>query len=270
MSVSVSENIQLKKRLIWSALFIGVAMYAIFGAPKWVFLLAVEAFVLLGLWEYFNLAERKGFFINRHLGLFFGSLLPIQFYASGETIVLIVALLSLCVFNFKRNLREQALISTALTFFGLMYVAWSFSFLGRIRYLWHGSSWIFYCLLTIKLGDAAAYFIGKRFGKHKYAGSISPNKSVEGAVAGFVTTLAASLLSRFYLPSVSVWDLLVLGVVLGIIGQIGDLIESLLKRDTGLKDSGTIPGLGGILDMIDSLLPAIPIVYYYLTAVRGF
>ncbi len=266
----MSEHIQLKKRLTWSALFIGVTVYAIFGAPKWVFLLAVEAFVLLGLWEYFGLAERKGFFINRHLGLFFGFLLPLQFYFSGETIVLIAALLSLCVFNFKRNLREQALISTALTFFGLMYVAWSFSFLGRIRYLWHGSLWVFYCIFIIKLGDMAAYFIGKRFGRHKYAGSISPNKSVEGAVAGFVATFAASILSKAYLPNVSVWDLAVLGMVLGVIGQIGDLIESLLKRDTGLKDSGTIPGLGGILDMIDSLLPAIPVVYYYLTALRGF
>lgn len=266
----MSEQIQLKKRLIWSALFIGITLYAVFASPAWIFLLVVEAFVILGLIEYFGLAEKKGFFINRHLGLFFGALLPLQFYLGGEAIILTTAVLSLCVFNFKRNLREQALISTALTFFGLIYVAWMFSFLIRIRYLWHGSLWIFYCISIIKLGDAAAYFIGKRFGRHKYATAISPNKSVEGAVASFAMTLAASVLSKLYLSNVSVFDLVVLGIVLGVIGQLGDLVESLLKRDAGVKDSGVVPGLGGILDMLDSLLPAIPVLYYYLTALRGF
>ena len=266
----MSEHIQLQKRLVWSVLFVGVASFSILMAPDWLFLIAMEAFVILGLLEYFNLAERKGFFINRYLGLFFGALLPLQFYSPGETIVLVLAILSLCVFNFQRNLREQALISTALTFFGLMYVSWSFSFLSRIRHLWHGSLWIFYCVSIIKLGDAAAYFVGKRFGRHKYAGTISPNKSVEGAVAGLVTTLVGSVLSKFYLPNVSLFDLIILGVVLGIVSQLGDLIESLLKRDAGVKDSGVIPGLGGILDMLDSLFPAIPILYYYLTAIRGF
>lgn len=264
----MTETVQLGKRLVWSAVFIAITIAAVFWAPPLIFLAVVEVFIVGGLLEYFSLAERKGFFINRYLGLFFGVLLPMQAHLPGETIILTLALLSLCVFNFQRHLREHAIVSTALTFFGLMYVAWSFSFLAKIRPLPHGPSWVFYVILMIKTGDAAAYFIGKRFGTHKYLVHISPNKSVEGAVAGFVTTVAVSLLSRMYLPGTPFLHLLVLGIVLGIVGQLGDLAESLLKRDAGIKDSGAVPGLGGILDVLDSLLPAIPIVYYYLMTLQ--
>ena len=264
----MSEGRQLQTRLIWSAILIAIAAYTIFASPAWFFLGVVEIFIVLGLLEYFNLAQQKGFFINRYLGLTFGILLPLHFYLPGEAITLAVAVLCLFVFNFKRQFREHAIISTALTLFGLVYVAWFFSFLTKIRTLEYGARWVFYIIFIIKLGDATAYFIGKRFGTHKYVVHISPNKSVEGAVAGFLVTFAASLFSKFYLFHIPLVHLAVLGIVLGILGQLGDLAESLLKRDAGLKDSGSIPGLGGVLDVIDSLLFTIPVAYYYLTAIQ--
>jgi len=264
----MSEPTQLGKRLIWSTLLVGMSLYAIFWAHPLIFLLVVEGFIVLGLLEYFNLAERKGFFINRTLGLSFGVLLAIQPHLPGEAIVLTLAMLSLAVFNFQRHLREQAIVSTALTSFGLLYVAWCLSFLVKIRALAGGAAWVFYCILVIKLGDAAAYFIGKRFGVHKYAASISPNKSMEGSVAGFIATCGASVMSKVYLPNTPLGHLVVLGLVLAILGPLGDLAESLLKRDAGVKDSGNIPGLGGILDILDSLLPSVPVVYYYLVMIE--
>ena len=260
---------QLAKRLLWSSILVSFSLYTIFFSPSWFFLIAVELFIVLGLLEYFNLAGRKGFFINRYLGLTFGILLPLPFYFPGEIVVMAIAVLCLFIFNFHRRLKEHAIVSSALTVFGLVYVAWFFSLLTKIRALDQGALWIFYIILIVKMGDAAAYFIGKSFGTHKYAVHISPNKSVEGAIAGFVMTVVASLGSKWYLPNAPLVHLAVLGVVIGILGQLGDLAESLLKRDAGVKDSGNIPGLGGVLDVIDSLLLTIPVVYYYLTTIQG-
>lgn len=264
------EISQLNRRLISSAVLIGLAVFTIFFSPSWFFLLVVEGFVMLGLLEYFNLAQRKGYFINRYLGLFFGFFIPISLQYSGEGVIFTVAVLSLCIYNFNKNLKDQALINTALTLFGLIYVAWFFSFLIKIRAFYDGALWVFYLVLIIKCGDAAAYFVGKKFGSHKYIVHISPNKSVEGAVAGFLGTVLISLFSKVYLPDVPLFHFAVLGIIFGILSQLGDLSESLFKRDAGVKDSGQIPGLGGVLDVMDSLLFCIPVTYYYLASFYSF
>lgn len=262
----IREKNQLAKRLWVSALLVTVAGYTIFYAPAWFFFLVIEAFVLLGLNEFLTLAERKGLVINRALGLFFGALFPLSYYFPSESLIFVIACLALFVFNFHRKLREQALVSTALTTFGLVYVAWFFSFLMKIRYLPNGAQWVFYTVSIVKLGDAAAYFVGKAFGRMKLVEHISPQKSVEGALAGFLTTVLASLVSKAYLSHVDGAHLLVMGIAVGFLSGLGDLAESLIKRDVGVKDSGALPGLGGILDVLDSLLLAIPFVYYYITA----
>lgn len=263
----MSEMNQLTRRLGWSALFIAVATYAIFFSPLWIFLIAVEVFIVLGLLEYFNLARQKGFPLNSYLGLVFGVLFPLPFQFLGDPAIFTAATLAFFIFYFRPQLKEHALINTALSLFGLVYVAWFFSFLAKIRVLEHGALWVFYVILIIKAGDAGAYFVGKKFGSHKYIVHISPNKSVEGSIAGFVVTVLLSLLSKLYLKDIPFSHLAILGIILGILGQLGDLAESLLKRDAGVKDSGNIPGLGGVLDVLDSLLLAIPVTYYYLTVV---
>jgi len=129
--------------------------------------------------------------------------------------------------------------------------------------------WVLYLVLLIKTGDAGAYFIGTKFGKTKLFESVSPNKSWEGAWGGFVTTVLLSLISSVYLRDVSFLHLLILGTVLGVIAQLGDLIESLMKRNVGVKDSGEVPGLGGILDVLDSLIFTTPFLYFYITFFIG-
>ncbi len=255
---------QLAKRLIASAFFVSLAVATIFFLPEWFFFIVVELFSLIALYEFFMLAEKKNIEINRFLGLFFGALMPFSVYYSAESGALVMTCLALFVFNFYRKEKSQALLSTAVTVFGIIYVSWFFAHLIKIRSLPGGARWVFYTLLLVKGGDAFAYFIGRKYGKVKLIEHISPNKSVEGAVACLVGTVLLSVISKTYLPHASFLNLIVLGLGLGVLSQFGDLAESLLKREAGVKDSGQIPGLGGILDILDSLVLTVPFVYYYV------
>ncbi len=257
---------QLQKRLVSSAFLIAIVIFTIFFAPDWFFFLAVESFILLALNEFLILAEKKGIAINRWLGLVLGGILPFTFYWGSEDIILVAACVVIFFYNFYRRVREQAIISTAVTVFAIMYVSWFFSYMIKIKHLDYGSYWVFYTILLVKGGDAGAYFVGRTFGKTKLIEHISPNKSIEGAWGGFFTTVLLSLISKFYLWHGEFFHLLVIGIVVGILSQLGDLSESLIKRDAGVKDSGDMPGLGGMLDVLDSLLFTVPFVYYYLTA----
>lgn len=253
----------LKKRLISSAFFITVVVATIFLSPEWFFFILVQAFSLFALSEFLTLAEKKNIEIHRILSLFFGALFPFAAYYNAEPLVLGAAAFAMFVANFKKEARDKALFSTSVSLLGLVYIPCLFSHLIKLRHLDQGSALIFYMILLAKGGDAGAYFVGKKYGKKKLIEHISPNKSVEGAVGGFATTILLSVLSGTYL-NIPLVHLVVLGALIGVISQIGDLAESLIKRDVGVKDSGQVPGLGGILDVLDSLLFTVPLVYYYI------
>jgi phosphatidate cytidylyltransferase len=115
------------------------------------------------------------------------------------------------------------------------------------------------------MGDVGAYFVGNMIGRHSLIPRISPNKTVEGTLGGLAFSLVTAVVSKSYLPSFPYGHLIALGILLGILALIGDLAESLLKRDCGVKDSGTsLSGFGGMLDLIDSLLFTAPIFYFYV------
>jgi phosphatidate cytidylyltransferase len=147
---------------------------------------------------------------------------------------------------------------------GLLYLPLLLGHLIPLRLLPDGREWIFLTLMVIMGCDTFAYFIGSKFGKRKLYPAVSPNKSFEGGIGGLFGSVLAVLLARaIFLPAVGIVDGVLIGLLLGVIGQLGDLFESLLKRACKVKDSGTmIPGHGGILDRLDSLLFAFPIVYY--------
>lgn len=259
----------LKKRLIMSAILVAITLYVIFAGPMWLFIAVVEFYAVVGLYEYLQLAKKKDIEVNIRLGLFFGALVPLAMVSSLDPFILAMACLVLFVSCFKKSLNPGSLGHTAMTFFGIVYVTWFFSHLIKIREMEHGAAWVFYVLLISKGGDAGAYFTGMRYGKKKLMEHISPNKSVEGAIGGLITSVLLSLLAKFYIPGVSFADLFFLGIIVGGLAQLGDLAESLIKRDTGVKDSGNLPGLGGVLDILDSLLFSIPFVYFYLV-LTGF
>ena len=259
----------LLKRLLVSTVFIAVSLLAIFCAPHWAFFLLCEAFILIALNEFFSLSEGKGLIIHRGIGLFFGALLPFTAYGSLQLPLILLACVALFVFLFNRRSPDRTITSVAVSVFGIVYIAWFFSYLIKIHLLPNGAEWVFYTVMIVKAGDAGAYFVGKKFGKVKLLEHVSPKKSVEGAIGQIITTVVLSLFSVVYLD-VSLWHLLVLGVTAGILALLGDLAESLIKRDAGVKDSGVIPGLGGVLDTIDSLLFTVPFVYFYLTVILHF
>ncbi|MCF6264989.1 MAG: phosphatidate cytidylyltransferase [Desulfuromusa sp.] len=147
---------------------------------------------------------------------------------------------------------------------GLIYLPLLLGHLIPLRMLPDGQRWIFMTLIVIMSCDSFAYFIGRKIGKRKLYPAVSPNKSIEGGIGGLIGSVFAVMLVKFtFFPVIGVIDGVLIGLVLGTVGQLGDLFESLLKRACQVKDSGhMIPGHGGILDRLDSLLFAFPVVYY--------
>ncbi len=255
---------QLGKRLVSSAAILSVALSMIFIAPVWLFFLFIVVFLTIGFSEFLDMALKDALPAPRALLLLFALLLPLSMYWQRESLVLGAAVLLLFVLQFRPPLPANILRSTAVAIFGLIYAVWFPAHVLILREWNEGHAWVFYSVLLAKGGDTAAYFAGKAFGRHRLIPHVSPQKSVEGSVACFVASVVLSLLSWFYLPPVGWFHLLVIGAAVGVISQLGDLGESLLKRDAGIKDSGQVPGLGGILDVLDSMILTMPFVYYYV------
>jgi len=199
----------------------------------------------------------------------FGSLLPLLF--SCQLVAHIPALLTAAtltvalVYLFRINDLTTAAPEFAITVSGLLYVPLLLGHLVLTRELLHGVQWVFLLLLLVMSGDTAAYYVGRSLGRRKLYPLVSPNKSVEGAVGGLAGSLLGAFIARLtFFPELTVGDSLLTALFIGPLGQMGDLFESLLKRSFGVKDSGTIiPGHGGILDRLDSILFAAPALYYY-------
>ena len=166
-----------------------------------------------------------------------------------------------------RKQKEEAFSSWAWTIAGIFYVGWLLSYLVALRGLEDGRNWIFFALFTTFASDTTAFFAGRALGKHHLAPNISPGKTWEGAIGGIFGAVIVSLL--FVLPTplllpLNWWQTVLLGLLVSVFGQLGDLVESLFKRNMGAKDSGRlIPGHGGFLDRIDSVVFAGIVVYYY-------
>ncbi len=161
---------------------------------------------------------------------------------------------------------EKTLSKSALLFFGIAYVAGFLSYLILIRQHSLGRELIFFILIMTWGGDAGAYYVGRALGKHKLAPRVSPNKTIEGALGGLgIGFLGGAAAKLSFLPFFSWGDLIALSLLLGVFGQLGDLVESMLKRSAGVKDSSAlVPAHGGLFDKLDSIAFAAPLLYYYL------
>ncbi|MCX5687107.1 MAG: phosphatidate cytidylyltransferase [Candidatus Omnitrophica bacterium] len=264
------------KRAITSLILISVIALSIFVLPIWTFGAVASLFVGFGLCEFFKLSTKKVLPLSfAYVGVLSGVLLPhiTYFYRPTggiwEVAFFIVILITLFIIQFTRKENHDAVSLIAVTLFAIFYIGWFFTFLVKIRFLEDGHKLVAYLLFVTKSGDIGAYLVGSRFGRHKLIPRISPNKSVEGAIGGFIFSIISAFLSRYYFPWMSFSFILVSGVLIGIFAQLGDLAESLIKRDYEVKDSGTsLPGLGGMLDVIDSILFTAPIFYICLTIFR--
>jgi len=253
------------------------------------FIVLIEAVMFVGVNEYFNMAEKRGLAVQRVMGII--AVLVLGALASTSRLDLMaLALTVIALFILGNQLRNKdlstAISGSATTVFGVIYIGWLFSHALLLRFppdkvaVKGGDIGLFFMVLAVAgtfLADAGAFFIGRAFGRRKIYPLISPGKSWEGAVGGMVfgtLGLAATTLvfNRYILPApgsgMSVWWCFLLGPVLVPASIAGDFFESMLKRDCGLKDSGAIvPGHGGIMDRLDSILFAVPVVYYFLRLV---
>lgn len=266
------------KRSVTSIILISCAILTIFVLPIWTFGIIVSLFIGMGLYEFFRLSGAKKIFpvSFAYVGIFSGILLPYITYlyrptgGIWEMVFFILILITLFIIHFTRKDSRNAVNLIAVTLFAIFYIGWFFTFLVKIRFLEDGHKLVAYLLLVTKSGDMGAYLIGSNFGRRKLIPRISPNKSVEGAIGGFIFSIAcAVILGRYYISWMNFTFILASGVLIGVFAQAGDLAESLIKRDYEVKDSSVfLPGLGGMLDVIDSILFTAPIFYICLTIFR--
>lgn len=242
-----------------------------------VFLAFVALQVGLAIHEFYRMMFAKGLAPHARFGMFaaFGILwIASRPYAGPTDFLATAALLLALAFGLRRPEVPRQVESIAVTLFGVLYVGWLSAHLVLLRELpWRagtdyaaGASFVLLAFFITWSCDTGAYVIGRTFGRTRPWTRISPSKSVEGAVGGFLFAIAAAWIARaWFAPYLKPIDALALGVLVGVFAQVGDLVESLLKREAQHGDSSDlIPGHGGVLDRFDSLYFAAPIVYYYL------
>ncbi len=286
--MKIKRMADLNRRLtVSSILGVIVASLIAFSTRPFVSLLLmlfVAALAGVGIWEYAQLAINKGikpasrWMVVAAVGEVVALYASLVFVDFPQLPVLVLAVAMVLFFLLHFQDATDSLFTIAVEFFGVAYVAAPLSLMLGVLYpVAHqgtpqeGRWWLVYLIIVTKIVDVGAYFVGRLWGKKKLSPNLSPKKTIEGAVAGFISAVLASMLiyyagNRFFdgnfsiTFSESIW----LGMLLGVFGQIGDLAESLLKRDAVVKDSNTLPGLGGVLDMVDSLLFTTPIVYFFI------
>lgn len=242
------------------------------------FLLLVDLIIVLGLREFYAMTAAKGYRPYRAIGVLCGLAVSWHVYHGGPAVSLLLTLTLLGVMILELFRKEQAhpLNHIAITVLGVLYVGWLASHLVLLRELPRmagaaealGARAVLFVAAVIWMGDTFAYLVGITWGRRRLLPRVSPGKTVEGTAGGIVASGAAGAACALtFTPFLTPVGGALLGAVLGMCGVLGDLVESLLKRDVGLKDSGsvvTIPGHGGVLDRFDSLLFAAPLAYYYL------
>ncbi len=259
-----------------------------------VFLIFIALCIIIGMQEFYNMVIRMGFKPFRVFGIIAGVCLCVTFSNEARDAAVRIGmekalnyvgllntafLLSVFTMQILKKDFKSAFINIFSTFSGILYVAWLSVFMVLLRQLtFKGEDigiWaIFMMAIPIWTGDTVAYFAGSKFGRRKLSPAISPGKTVEGAVAGITAVMITTWALRTFLPGAAA-DLMrpllspvhcfIVGMIMAVAGILGDLSESVLKRDAGVKDSGKLlPGHGGLLDRVDAMLFAAPVMYYYL------
>lgn len=263
---------------LWQRIIVGVLGAALFVGSivvsEWTYFALFLGLMLLGLFEFYKLAGAQNIKPNKFIGIVLGAVLYTSLFLieeeliAGELLYLTMPLLGLAFVLELYRKQPQPFTNIAFTLLGVMYVALPFGLLHKVAYLPHNTyTWqpVLGLMLLIWSADTGAYIAGKNFGKHKLLERVSPGKTWEGWFGGTLLTLVVAYVLSIYLQDLAVYQWIGIGVIVSVFGVLGDLVESLLKRSLGVKDSGTLlPGHGGILDRFDSLILAIPFIIAFL------
>jgi phosphatidate cytidylyltransferase len=288
------RNLTFLRRLSSSVALWVVALWIIFSGYEPGFLALIGVLTLIGLWEYYKILDHKNLpnfkFIGMTCGALFtaGSFYYLRTVGSNHAVDFEIGALLLfhfAVFTrqmFQRTRDVSPLETMAFTIFGLLYVPWLFSYVTKIVYLvprddtGHitGHFYVLWLIVVTKFSDMGAYLTGTVIGKHPMVPHISPKKTWEGFFGALAFSAAGGYALVALLPKqlslLNATHALILGVGLGFAAVIGDLAESIIKRSADVKDSGRLlPGIGGVLDLIDSILFTAPLMFFYLRFVVG-
>ena len=267
-------------------IFIPLLIYIMLKG-EFLFYTFVEVVIGFSLYEFYTMMESKKIQVNKKIGLGIGLLVPWIYYlevvkdykgVSPTSIGMAIMIILFITIQVVPGNIEKASQKISYTIFGILYIPFMFSHIMEFKHfegvdinlfgliVKEGRMWLLTIFLLIWASDSAAYFFGKKFGKRKLNEKISPKKSVEGGVAGlFAPIISMIILKVLFFTTLSLVNAIGIGFLVGILGQIGDLGESLFKREFETKDSGNIlKGHGGMLDRFDSLLFAMPAVVYYI------
>jgi len=266
------------KRILTAVILVAAVVALVLYGPPWIVWLMDAVFAALAAYEYRALAHEKDVFIPlwwllaaTALIFFFTVRLP-----DFELPVLTLVTFILLAWSGFRAPLDRVLLDTALGLFALIYIVYPLTLLPLIRAHEDGTGLLLFLFVCVWCGDTAALYIGKAYGRHKLS-ALSPNKTWEGSIASAAGSvvfgmtlyyLGVYLAPRGYTAlhiAIPAWQMVILAIILNLAGQLGDLLESAIKRGAGVKDSGTmLPGHGGILDRIDALLLAAPVLWYIL------
>ncbi|HEY40571.1 MAG TPA: phosphatidate cytidylyltransferase [Dehalococcoidia bacterium] len=282
----------LRQRIITALLLVPLPVAAIwFGEPWFTSLVAI--FGVLAAFEFYRLGSTARVSPVTYLGLIFTLIFIVSCNPDLlsrledsidptliSPLILAAAVVLTFIWIMLRRKKDGAIASWAWTIGGVLYVGWLLGHVVSLRGLVDGRSWVFFILVTTVASDTMAFFIGRAIGRHRLAPQISPNKTWEGAIAGVIGAIAFSLLftppelfsltNPLRIHGLSYGEAILAGALSSIFGQIGDLAESLLKRNAKVKDSGRLlPGHGGVLDRLDSIIFAGVVVYYFAILYKG-
>ena len=260
----------LQQRIITSLIGLPILVLVIwFGNLP--FALTLVLMSIIGIMEFYHMANNLKIQPSRYFGIFTSVLLIVANYFQDaniiKTSVITLATAISLVWLIFRSPREQAFTNWSWTMAGILYIGWTLGYWINLRNLDMGKEWAYWIILTIMASDIFAYLIGSIWGKHRLAPTISPKKSWEGACGGFLASIIIAIILGilFSLP-LTYLHMILLAIIINISAQLGDLVESLLKRNTGVKDSGKLlPGHGGLLDRIDSYILTGAIAYLYIS-----
>jgi len=257
------------KRLVVAAVLLPVLyLFIMYLSPAYFTFLLIGMSVI-ALSEFYGMCQVKG--IVRYAGIFFGIAILGTFYVSRELLlhVIILSVMALAAMRLlsKRDPRSS-LYETSIPVFGLLYIPGLLTFQSYIRET--GPEWIILLYATVWAADSVAYYIGTFLGKKKLYVEVSPNKTVAGAVGSLIGGILGVIIMKYtLLPVLTVFSVFIIGIMIGTVSVVGDLVESMFKRDAGVKDSGIIlPGHGGILDKLDGVLFAGPVLFWFLIAIK--
>lgn len=271
----------LRKRVVSAAVLIPAVICAVWFSPYWLYTALFGLVMLAALYEFYNVVRTAGIDPRLPEGMVAAAVLIAFAYFSSHPRLnpsvdiipvtgAVLALAGLAVNCLQSRIGRWAAARWVWTIAGVVYVGWLGSHFIALRSMggWDtGRRWIILALFATFASDTVAYFVGRAFGRHKMAPAISPGKTWEGAAGGFVGGVAATVLLAFILkPTSSIdWKIILLGCLIPVAAVMGDLAESKFKRMFGVKDAGSIiPGHGGLLDRLDSILLVVVVVYYYV------